>query len=425
MNFSANSAKLSIISNNLLKEYEKNHPFKGWPLIRKLLLQYSEQNEKLGSSKFNLMRTLKNYMFIMESDYENNSYNFEISGISIENLNFWIKDRNMDPKKIFQNENGMTTFSIPYLHKLNRIQMKELKKSLIQIIDKETKMTEFSNELYRYVKCLSKRKSDFIIKIQGRNQNSENKRSKNPKISDLVSYEDEFKEEEKIRFSTQNDELIEEPSSNLPMEYLTQEMIVEYQKYHPFQNWNEIVTALQTFKNNSLDVTKKQLMHALKNDWFIESSDSIAPNNTICYKVEPNIDLEPNWNYFARISNDQLEISIPNLFIQTREIKSIVKQWLAALEISNYELCPIDSRYPLMEEHKIDSLLTLYLKRLSKRKHDFITSILQKAAMRAQQEEDYSDEPIPTPVYQPYQPIIFGYIIPQPFILILNQPNSS
>ena len=419
-------AKQPKIPKDLLKEYENSHQFKGWTEIRKLV--QSGAKRELDSPKCTLKKTLKDYMFIIVSDYTNNSYIFKMPGISIEKLYLWIKDRKLDQTMILHYENGWTEFSMPYLYELsifNHIQMKDIKEDLKGLIDGENEgISAFEKELYRYIKCLSKRKTDFITKIKDEKQDSKNEKIGKTQISDLHSSNenDNSDQEEDFEFGTQDDELNTEPifAFKLPMKYLSREMVEEYKCNHPFEKWDEITEVMENYREGTLDVNKYQLMRALKNNWFIEPSDYTAPVNIIWYKIQQNIELETYWSSFAMIFNDQLMINIPYLFLQTKEVKTKVKQWLD-YGISNNQIQPIDSKSFPVAEHKIKSLLTLYLKRLSKRKNDFITLICQKAFAQLQHQEDYANNQAASPEFQECQPEIFYYIVQQ-FIFI---PASS
>ena len=399
--------KLPIVINKVLREYESNHSFEGLSQIRK---QIEREFQKSGGKykqdkKSNLMKTLSNHLFNLESDYTNPSYILDITGVSNEDVKFWIKNRNLDPNIIMHHGNGTSSLSIPHLHKqnaLNIIPMKEMKEGIGELMAGENNISKFNDELYRYVKCLSKRKADFVAKIIGGNQGARKQRFVQPTTFDLQTNEDKSLTQKETELGEFNKE-----SASISIIPIIQEMMEKYEQTHFFQNWVEIKERVE--KYCSSEVTKKQLMSVLNNEFFIETSDAMVTKNTICYVAEDNMELEPKWYSFAEIFENKLKIIMPNLFTQTKETKTKFKQWLS-YNIANCGLKPIDSTDTT--EKMLENLLNSYLKRLSKRKNDFINAMFR---LQPKQHECDLNQQIPTighqgypnEFFQPLQPIYF------------------
>ena len=416
--------------NDLLKQC-KSKQFKNWDKIEKGLKKSRifVSSSKTTKSKRFFMNELKTDWFMQVSDYSIDIYNLvcNVNGMKKESLEFWqnLRDK-FGWENIIQFKNEKMELNIPHLYE-KTLENLELRKKMKEHFDsslnfetenKSEAISKFDKGVHKYIKCLSKRKSDLLKKAQritirsvGNDLSPDSEyESSMPFNQDTIESpeQDIFNEsptytpwEFVMRNENQNIQLNDDPmNENLEndsemekkglfqpsLKQINGQKLEEYKKMHSFINWDEITQQLiqnfQTIDDSS--ATRKKLIKLLENKWFITQEDIDLSSNTVSYLVRESVKLDTWWQVdngsapFADISDKELKINIPKLFQQNKIKKAEVKmksENLCSEEVPGI----IDSVCTKFPERNIDSLLNTYIKRLFKRKNDFVNSIIKEA----------------------------------------------
>ena len=407
--------------NDLLKQY-KSKQFKGWDKIYKGInrSRIFVSNSTASRGKSFLMSELKSDWFMQAADYSSKIYNLvcTVGDLEKESLSFWEKlQDDMDWTEIIQFSEGIMELNIPYLYE-KTLEDLEIRKTMKKHFDQAQNIgseykceitSKFDKALHKYIKCLSKRKSDLLKKINRLtvksldNDFSPGKESEPSTLWNVDMLESPGQEVfndcptqwecatgiEIENFPMNDTSIIEDiemEEIEMPSKQINKQKLTEYQTQHSFINWNEIISQLvQHFQIiDDSEVMKKKLIKLLKNKWFIEKTDIEKESNIVSYFVNEDTSLETWWQVddgsiqFAEISNGELRINIPKLFLQSKEKKNEVKRNSENLISEDYSQI-IDSMSIQSSKKSIDSLLNTYIKRLFKRKNDFVNSIIKGA----------------------------------------------
>ena len=174
-------------------------------------------------------------------------------------------------------------------------------------------------------------------------------------------------------------------------EYSIDEKLRGYMSSHPYFKWDKIIDLINRCKHLP-DSNKNCAMSLLSNEYFMSEEDE-----TIVRSYDLNLFPEEiswwgrkleqeNWSRFTQFDGGMLKVNIPKLFTESKSVKKEVKDKLkGALDTAS-------SNHPFGQRDglSIEANLNKYLKRLSKRKNDFITSVIFKntsSLKRGRQEE--------------------------------------
>ena len=362
--------------NDFLKIQKSKH-FKSWNKIEKGI-------KKSISSNYRSISEMRPDWFIQSTDYSSNTYDLvcNVNDLGKESLAFWERlSVSQEWEEVVQFQEEKMQLNIPHLYQktLRNLEFRRTMKlhfeSSQQKSESESKngLTEFDRVLHKYIKCLSKRKSDISKKLN----KEQTKRERKDSLPETES--DYFEEQEVFNDSPIHSPMMDTDQIQFQSKQINIEQLVEYQNQHDFIDWDKIIQLLlQSFQTfDDTEQTRRDLIKLLKNIWFITQREITSDSNTVDYLCPESL-----WNTneesipFADISNGNLRISVPKLFLQSKEKRSEVKHSLQYL-LPVYYSQTIDSLDIQLPEKSIDSHLNTYCKRLSKRKHDFVDSILK------------------------------------------------
>ena len=388
---------------NLFSREEKKYVPKNWTEIAQVLSTpnlYTEGNKP--------MKMLKNYLFIQEKDYTNPDFKFrcETEYLARENLDWWQRINGNDEQSSFVCfKDGKMELNIPMLFETkekDQTLWKQCQSKLQQSqpysadANKKGELGEqFRGVINRYTKCLSKRKSDLLDKAFGHKQQQEVPdrnvvfnylptndlsaiNTDTPAHQDIEEMETDVKIQE-TQIATLVLIPVEQFGNITTSNLIDQVKLAEYKRSHPYFNWEIIFENLN--KVNSPENEKRNLMHSLLNEWFVnENEDLFVSYDLNCIPAEEVMwwesRIQENWSRFAQLEKGVLIISIPKLFTESRGEKGEVREKLkGALEQENRT-----------NDSSIQTHLTRYVKKLSKRKNDFINAIILNNKFHTEQQ---------------------------------------
>ena len=281
-------------------------------------LNRSSQNVT-GNVRDILKDCLKDEMFVKETDFtdEKRCISLKISDLEAQSLQFW---QNLTCKAIVIREDAIL-ISVAYFYKAtlhNFPLRKELRRN-----SQTGNVDQFSNCQIKYIKTLQKRKDDFIKKA--------------------------------LRSSP-----VDVPSNKeVPIQKHTKRInptqLQKYRVKHMFINWDCIDTAVENELWQDDKLFHSASMKSLKNEWFFVPEDTTAWCFTSCYQISEQVGL---------LFENQL--SVTNAYLISRQDKYKFKEQISQTPIS-YE--------------DVDSVLTKFCKKLSKRKSDFLDSCIKQSEL--------------------------------------------
>ena len=282
-----------------------------------------------GNTRDNLKDSLRDEMFVKETDFidEKRRISLKISELETQSLQFRRNFKLLKCEAIEIREDEIS-ISVAYLYKqtLDNFPLrKELRRN-----SQTDNVDQFSNCQTKYIKTLQKRKDDFIKKA--------------------------------LKSSP-----IDVPSNNeVPIQKHTKRIdprqLQHYKMKHTFINWDCIDTALE----NELWQDDKQFhsasMKSLKNEWFFATEDTTMWLYPCWYPISEQVGF-----LFAN------QLSVTTAYLMSRQDKHSFKEQISQTSIS-YEY--------------VESELTKFCKKLSKRKSDFLDYCIKHYIVPAELVED-------------------------------------
>ena len=394
-----------------LKPTQKHQLKKNRDEIQKIIKDINISKKKLHltpTAKLENMKKMNNNLFIQESDFANVSYKFQckINELTKGNLTWW------KGLKFTRFENDKMEINIPMLFETketDKALWKQCQSKLQQSqpysadANKKGELGEqFRGVINRYTKCLSKRKSDLLGKAFGLKQQQEvptylptndlsvihtdipaEPNDEEMETDAATKNLENLKEIQHIKIpalsSTLKETHISTPQSDGNKTTCCEEKLRKYMSSHPCFKWDKIIDLINRYKHLP-DSNKNCAMSLLSNEYFMSEEDE-----TIVRSYDLNLFPEEiswwgrkleqeNWSKFAQFDGGMLKINIPKLFTESKSVKKEVKDRLKGALDTASSNHPFGQRDGLSTEANLNK----YLKRLSKRKNDFITSVILK-----------------------------------------------
>ena len=401
------------LKNSLPKRMKKYQVKNNRDEILKLVKKSKGKLHLTSRCKFENMKNLNNYLFIQESDFFNVSYKFQckINDLSKSSLVWW------QSLNFSYFENDKMEINIPMLFETKETDQtlwkqcqSKLQQSQPYSADAKKKGElgeQFRGVINRYTKCLSKRKSDLLDKAFGHKQQQEvpdrnvpNYPTTNdlsaintdiPAHQDNEEMETDAELENSANLATLHYQQIPAFLSELKETHILtpqsdgnkttccEEKLREYMSSHPYFKWDKIIDLINRCKHLP-DSNKNCAMSLLSNEYFMSEEDE-----TIVRSYDLNLFPEEiswwrrkleqeNWSKFTQFDGGMLKVNIPKLFTESKSVKKEVKDRLKGALDTASSNHPFGQRDGLSTEANLNK----YLKRLSKRKNDFITSVILK-----------------------------------------------